>query len=190
MSISAKKVELPNLAADIRRLIGQGRELPPVDSWNPERVGEIDIRIAKDGAWFYEGRLMDRVAMVQLFSSILRKDGDSYFLVTPAEKMKIVVEDAPFQVYLMDVEGEGRTQRVHFSTHVGDCFTLSEQHPLTVHHNQKGEPAPYVVVRRNLNALIKRTVYYELAELAVEDDSQTGSYGVWSEGKFFVLSDE
>lgn len=182
-----KKVELPNFASEIRALVGEGRSIPPVETWHPEREGEIDIRIAKDGIWYYQGEPMERESVVQLFATILRKDGDAYFLVTPAEKMKIQVDDAPFVVRMLDIEGEGRKQKLHCSTNVGECLTMNTEHPLEVELNEKGEPAPYLKVRSNLKALLIRSVYYELAELAVEDENDGERFGVWSDGEFFHL---
>ena len=178
---------LPNMAEEIRALVGDGDSLPPVEQWHPERVGDIDIRIGRDGHWFYQGEEMTREAVVRLFSTILRKDDDGYCLVTPAEKMRIQVEDAPFVVRLMDVEGEGQAQTIHFSTNVGDSFTLSANHPLRVYTNENGDPKPYVKVRRNLEALVSRSVYYELADLAVPKAEGSDDYGVWSTGEFFQL---
>jgi hypothetical protein len=180
---------LPDFAAEIKELVGEGKKLPPVNDWHPEREGEIDIRIAKDGVWFYQGDAMPRQSIVKLFSGILRKDDQDYFLVTPAEKMKIVVDDAPFVVCMMDVEGEGEAQKIYFSTNVGDAFLLSSAHAMTVDYNLKNEPSPYVRVRDKLNALISRQVYYELAELAVNtsDEPDVEKFGVWSDGVLFSL---
>ena len=180
---------LPDFAAEIRVLVGEGAKRPPVNDWHPERVGEIDIRIAKDGVWFYQNNPMERESIVKLFSGILRKDENEYFLVTPVEKMKVVVEDVPFVVCMMDVEGEGKDQKIYFSTNVGDAFLLSEAHALTVKYNAKKEPSPYVLVRDKLHALISRQVYYELAEFAVDaSDGEEGEvFGVWSDGGFFSL---
>jgi hypothetical protein len=180
---------LPDFAEEIRVLVGEGKKLPPVNEWRPERVGEIDIRIAKDGVWFYRGEAMARESIVKLFSGILRKDGEEYFLVTPVEKMKISVDDAPFVACMMDVEGEGEAQKIYFSTNVGDAFLLSNAHSLKVEYRAKNEPSPYVLVRDKLNALISRQVYYELAELAVDisDKSNVEKFGVWSDGVFFGL---
>ncbi len=177
---------LPNLASEIRELVDSSPGSPPVDSWSPEREGEIDIRIGRDGTWYYQGEPMARESVVQLFSSILRKDDDDYFLVTPVEKMRITVDDVPFVVRMMDVEGVGKEQRLHMSTNVGDHFTVGADHPLRIEKNDRGEPVPYVIVRRNLEALLLRPVYYELAELA-EQSPVTGQIGVWSQKQFFAL---
>ena len=200
--------DLPAFASDIRELLKDPKKLPPVESWNPEREGEIDIVINSSGEWLYQGAKMERLSVVQLLSTILRKEGDEYFLVSPAEKLKLQVDDAPFSVVMMDVEGEGVEQSLHFSTQVGDCFTLSPEHALRVSYNEKGEPSPYVHVRSGLEAKLSRTVYYELIDKLLElDDSierekvvkqfkaPVGAFiendlpavGVWSAGKFFVF---
>lgn len=177
---------LPNIPEDIRKLVAEGKMLHPVESWHPTREGVVDIRIARDGQWYFQGEPMTREATVHLFSTILRKDGEAYFLVTPAEKQKIQVEDAPFVVRLMDVEDAGLpSQKIHFSTNVGDHFTLSEAHPLILELDKNGAPLPYVLVRGNLRARLLTTVYYALAELAVENAQ--GQIGIWSGGLFFVL---
>lgn len=177
---------LPNIPEDIRKLVAEGRSLPPVENWHPVREGVVAIRIARDGQWYFQGEPMTREATVQLFSTILRKDGEDYFLVTPAEKQKIEVEDAPFVVRLMDIENPGeKEQKIHFSTNVGDHFTLSVDHPFVLETDAKGELRPYVIVRRNLRARLLSPVYYELAGLAQE--SESGQFGVWSAGAFCVL---
>jgi len=189
---------LPAFASDIRNLVGKENKLPPIEKWHPEVQGEIDIRIAKDGVWYYRGVEMTRIDVVKLLSSILRKDENEFFLVTPTEKMKIQVEDLPFIINIMDVEDEGENQRIHFSTQFGDCLTLSDSHPLQVTYNEKNEPAPFVSVRQGLDARISRAVYYELAEIVVESGAVSGNeatasrqgekqFGVWSDGSFFVL---
>jgi len=190
---------LPAFASDIRDLVGKENKLPPVEKWHPDVQGEIDIRIATDGVWYYRGAEMTRIDVVKLLSSILRKDGDEFFLVTPTEKMKIQVEDLPFIINIMDVEGENESQRIHFSTQFGDCLTLSKAHPLQVTYNNKNEPAPFVSVRHGLDARISRAVYYDLAELAVEAGAgidaenevevsrQEERFGLWSDGSFFVF---
>lgn len=178
---------LPTFASDIRALVGEDGKLPPVESWQPSRAGEIDIRIASDGVWFYQGEEMQRESVVRLLSRILRKDSDGYYLVTPSEKMKISVDDAPFVVTMMDVEAENTEQKIHFSTQTGDYFTLSAEHPLEVVYSDSGEPKPYVKVRHDLLAKINRSVYYELAERVVPSEQDEEKFGVWSRGEFFLL---
>jgi uncharacterized protein len=158
------------------------RGLPPVHLWNPPHCGEIDIRIRKDGVWFHEGTPIGREALVRLFSTVLRLDPDGYHLVTPVEKMRITVEDAPFIAVRVDREGEDLV----FQTNVGDTVTAGPDNPIRVTIDaETGEPRPYVHVRRGLEALIARAVFYELAELAVE---RAGVWGVRSGGAFFPIA--
>ena len=158
------------------------RGLPPVHLWNPPHCGEIDIRIRKDGVWFHEGAPIGREALVRLFSTVLRLDPDGYHLVTPVEKMRITVEDAPFIAVRVDREGEDLV----FQTNVGDTVTAGPDNPIRVTIDaETGEPRPYVHVRRGLEALIARAVFYELAELAVERE---GVWGVRSGGAFFPIA--
>ena len=155
-----------------------GRGLPPVHLWNPPHCGEIDIRIRKDGVWFHEGTPIGREALVRLFSTVLRLDPDGYHLVTPVEKMKIVVEDAPFIATRVDREGEA----LRFLTNVGDVVEAGPDHSIRVEMDpETGEPRPYLHVRRGLEALINRPVFYELVEMAEERDGVMGvtSHGAW-----------
>lgn len=167
-----------------------GKGLPPVHLWNPPFCGDIDMRIARDGSWFYMGTPIGRKPMVRLFSTILRRDGDAYFLVTPVEKVGIRVDDAPFVAVELEVEGAGEAQQLRFRTNVEDQLMAGAEHPLRVELDaQTGEPAPYVHVRANLEALIHRNVFYQLVELAVprEIDGQAW-LGVWSGGEFFPIA--
>jgi hypothetical protein len=175
--------------ASLQRDAAAGRGLPPVERWNPSHCGEIDIRIARDGTWFHLGTPIGRKELVRLFSTILRKDPDGYHLVTPVEKMRISVEDVPFLAVLLNVEGEGEAQRLCFTTNVGDETIAGPSNPVRVESNPTtGEPAPYVHVRRGLEARISRAVFYELANLAVPGaGAQSGNLGVWSDGMFFPL---
>lgn len=197
-----KLPDLPAFAAEIRSLLKNPASLPPVESWQPERSGEIDILINANGEWFYQGEPMARQSVVQLLSSILRKEGVDYYLVSPAEKLRINVEDVPFVVQMMDVEGVGEQQLLHFSTQVGDCFTLNDQHRLRVAYNDRDEPAPYIHVRGGMEAKLSRTVYYELVDYLQEWNSaipceqvvryrepqeDRSQLGVWSAGKFFIF---
>lgn len=175
--------------ASLQRESAAGRKLPPVEKWNPAHCGDIDIRIARDGTWFHEGSPVGRRELVRLFSTILRKDGDDYVLVTPAEKMRIVVEEAPFLAVLLRVEGEGREQRLIFTTNVGDETVAGPDNPIRVEIDPKTrEPAPYVHVRRGLEAKIARPVYYQLADIAVPGDgAHEGKLVLWSDGIAFPL---
>lgn len=163
----------------------KGRGLPPVDKWDPPFCGDLDMRIARDGTWFYLGTPIGRVGLVKLFSSILRKDGEDYFLVTPVEKVGITVEDAPFVAVDFTVEGKGEAQTIAFETHVGDFATAGPDHPIRVERDpETGEPSPYVLVRRNLEALIDRKSFYRLVDIGAHHDDW---FGLWSGGKFFPI---
>ena len=175
--------------ASLQREASAGRRLPPVEKWHPAHCGEIDIRIARDGTWFHDGSPIGRKELVRLFSTILRKDPDGFVLVTPGEKMRIVVEDAPFSAVLLDVKGEGAEQKLTFTTNVGDETVAGSASPIRVVTDPKtGEPAPYVHVRKGLEARIARAAFYQLADLAVPGEgAQAGFLGVWSEGVFFPI---
>lgn len=156
----------------------------------PAICGDLDMRIARDGTWFYHGSPIGRKRLVKLFASVLRREDDGhYYLVTPAEKGRIVVDDAPFVAVAMDVTSDGQDQRLIFRTNIDDEVVADGAHPIRVDHNQlTGEPTPYVLVRDGLEALIGRAVYYDLVERGVEKqvDGET-LYGVWSCGVFFPL---
>ncbi|MGB8366522.1 MAG: DUF1285 domain-containing protein [Rhizomicrobium sp.] len=172
--------------ASLQHDAAAGRALPPVERWNPPYCGKIDIRIARDGTWYHEGTAFGRRELVRLFSTILRKDSDGFYLVTPAEKLRIRVDDAPFVAVLLGVEGEGEAQRLIFTTNVGDETIAGRDNPIRVETNKEtGEPAPYVHVRRGLEARIARSVFYQLADLAVPGEN--GFIGIWSQGVFFPL---
>ncbi|MFD1911568.1 DUF1285 domain-containing protein [Halodurantibacterium flavum] len=162
--------------------------LPPVHLWNPPFCGDLDMRIARDGTWFHEGTPIGRPEMVRLFSTILRKDGDAYFLVTPVEKMGITVEDAPFVAVDFEAEGQGRDQRLTFVTNVDDRATAGPENPLRVVRDEGGEPSPYVLIRANLEALIDRKSFYRLVELGCHERHEDCDwFGIWSGGQFFPL---
>lgn len=160
---------------------------PPVHLWNPPYCGDLDIRIARDGTWSYLGTPIGRKPLVRLFSSILKREGDRYFLVTPVEKVGIAVDDAPFVAVDIDVEGAGRDQRVTFTTQVDDAVAAGPGHAIRVARDPAtGEPAPYVHVRAGLEALIDRKSFYRLVELGTEETAAGARwFGVWSGGAFF-----
>jgi hypothetical protein len=159
------------------------RRRPPVADWHPAHVGTIDIRIAADGTWYHDGDPIRRPALVKLFASILRRDPDGYCLVTPAEKLLIQVEDAPFLAIDMETKGAGREQSLLFITNVEDCAIADAEHPIRVAHHDEA-PRPYVMIRDGLEARIVRPVYYRLIERAVEEG---GDAVVYSRGARFVL---
>ncbi len=167
----------------------KGKGLPPVHLWNPPFCGDLDIRIARDGTWFYLGTPIGRPELVRLFSTILRKDDDQYFLVTPVEKVGITVEDAPFVAVDFDVAGEGRAQTLTFHTNVGDATTAGPDAPIRVIRDpDTGEPSPYVLVRSNLEALIDRKSFYRLVDLGAHHNVDgTSWFGLWSGDHFFPI---
>ena len=156
---------------------------PPVHLWNPPYCGEIDIRIARDGTWYYLGTPIGRKPLVRLFSSILKREGDRHFLVTPVEKVGITVDDAPFLAVDFTAEGSGPAQRLTFTTLTEDEVTAGPDNPIRLALDPaSGEPSPYVHVRRSLEALMDRKTFYRLVELGAEHE---GQFGVWSSGAFF-----
>ncbi len=163
--------------------------LPPVHKWEPDNQQDIDMRIARDGTWYYQDSPIRREKMVRLFSTIIRRDGDSYFLVTPGEKLGIQVDDAPFVATSLErADHEGRRKLI-FTTNVGDAVVAGPDHPLEVITDaETGEPAPYIHVRTNLWALIDRAVFYRLVEMgeSVEEGGRT-SLVVDSDGERFVI---
>ncbi len=165
-------------------------KIPPVETWQPDFSGNMDMRIARDGTWYYLGSAIKRQKMVQLFASILRHDQDgTYYLVTPVEKFAITVDDAPFQAVAMDVHGQGREQVLTFRTNVDDEVMAGPEHPIRVEIDPvTEEPSPYVHVRAGLEALISRAIFYDLVELAVEEDRDGKTqFGIWSAGVFFPI---
>lgn len=179
VSVSAESL------ASSARAAAKGRGLPPVDQWNPPFCGDLDMRIARDGTWFYLGTPIGRVELVKLFSTIMRRDGDDYFLVTPVEKVGIVVDDAPFVAVDFDaVDGDLR-----FVTNVGDAVVAGPDHPIRVVRDAvTGEPSPYILIRRNLEALIDRKSFYRLVDLGeVAEFGDTQWFGVQSCGQFFPI---
>jgi hypothetical protein len=146
------------------------QKLPPVESWHPACCGDINIRIARNGSWYHEGRIFRRDALVKLLSSILRKEGDEYFLVSPVEKMRIQVEDVPFLAVEMQQEHvAGAASALLFRTTTDDMVRLDAEHPLRVQTDAvTGEPRPYIYLRSGMEARIHRPVFYEMVELARE----------------------
>lgn len=163
--------------------------LPPVHLWNPPFCGDLDMRIARDGTWFYLGTPIGRPELVRLFSTILRKDGDDYFLVTPVEKVGITVDDAPFVAVDFEVSGEGHGQALTFVTNVGDRALAGPDHPIRVVRDpETDEPSPYVLMRANLEALIDRKSFYRLVDIGeTAEVDGTEWFGLRSQGVFFPV---
>ncbi|MEH6638278.1 MAG: DUF1285 domain-containing protein [Porticoccaceae bacterium] len=191
------KIPLEDIGGEFENAIKSPAKLPPVESWNPPLSGDIDIVITRDGVWHHEGSPIKRQPLVKLFSSILKREGDDYFLVTPVEKWRMQVEDVPFLVVAMecssnDVDAE---QVLTFTTNVDDRVCAGPDNPIRVEVDpETDEPSPYLLIRRNLEGRISRSVYYQLAELAkpitggeAYGESCTESYGVSSCGVSFEL---
>ena len=189
-AMSGQKPVTPSpdgLAASVNA--AKTRGLPPVHMWNPPFCGDLDMRIAKDGTWFYLGSPINRFELVKLFSSILKKEDGKYYLVTPVEKVGITVDDAPFVAVDFDCDGAGEAQNLTFTTHVGDTAQAGLDHPLRIVIDpETNEPSPYILVRANLEARIDRKSFYRLVDIGIH---HKGWFGVWSGGQFFplVLSD-
>lgn len=172
----------------VRKIKGRGPA--PVHLWNPPFCGELDMLIRKDGSWIHEGKLIRRQAMVELFASVLMlaEDGE-YYLVTPVEKVRIKVEDCPFVILDMDVEGQNDSQALSFTTNVGEVVVAAKGHELRIDADS-AEPHPVLHVRSGLYGLINRAVFYRLVELAQQVESPSGELvtGIWSSGEFFEIA--
>lgn len=177
------------LEALIERAGGLGGSKPPVHQWNPPHRGAIDMRIASDGAWHYMGSPINREALVRLFASVLRRDDNEFVLVTPVEKVGIVVEDAPFIAVEMQTSDENDQQVLTLRTNVGDVVTVGPDHPLKFEDEKDTEGLkPYVLVRDRLEAKLARSLLYELADIGVIESLSDGRFfGVWSSGAFYPM---
>ena len=182
------KTDAEGIAAAAREAVGEDG-LPPVHLWNPPYCGDLDMEIRADGTWFYEGTPIGRPGLVKLFSSILRKEGAKYFLVTPVEKVGIRVADAPFVAVHAEIEGECKDRAVTFLTHVGDSVAAGPDRPIRVERDpETGEPRPYVLVRAELEALIDRKTFYRLVEAGAHAEVDgTRWFGLRSDGAFFPV---
>ncbi len=183
MSTDQKDASNPLKGLDVAR---KAKGPPPVHLWNPPFCGDLDMRIAQDGTWFYLNSPIGRKPLVKLFASVLRHDADGrYYLVTPVEKVGIRVDDAPFTAIRMSVAGEGEDQVIAFETNVDDEVTVDATHPLRFAAEEgTGGLKPYVLVRPGLEALVSRALFYDLvAAGSVKEDW----FGVWSSGLFFPM---
>lgn len=171
-----------------------GARSGPVPAYDADSCGDFDIRIARDGTWFYHGTPITRKPLVKLFASVLRRDEQGeYWLQTPVEKGRIRVDEAPFTAVELAVSGEGRAQELSFRTNLDEWVVAGPEHQIRVTPDAKGDgraagPRPYVQVRAGLDALIARPVFYQLVELGESmAEEPAGTYGVWSRGMFFAL---
>jgi len=158
---------------------------------SPVELRDLDMRIARDGTWFYRGSPINRMPLVKLFASVLRREGDgSFWLVTPAERGRVIVEDAPFIAVEVTIEGDCRDRKLIFRTNLDEIVAAGPGHPLRIDTAEDGTPAPYVLVRPGLEARLSRPVFYELADAGHEEviDGES-QFGLWSDGTFFSLGD-
>lgn len=182
--------------------IGKLKGPAPVHDWDPPYCGEMDMRIAADGRWYHEGSPIGRIAMVRLFSSILRLDDDGHhYLVTPVEKVRIQVDDCPFVAQLLDVSDEGAKQRLTFTLNTGETVTAGADNAIEVSTDEDQQPHPVLEVRYGLKALISRSVFYQMVALAdpvrstsdsdksLKNRSSEEVLGVFSDGFFFTLGE-
>lgn len=187
---------MKDLEAQVSELIKdketKGSKPAPVELWNPDLSGDIDIVVKRDGRWFHEGSEIKRPEIVKIFSNIIKYENSEYFLVTPVEKWRFQVEDAPFLVVGLEEVDTDQGQGFQLTTKTGETFILGADHPLEVEYKAglEGEPSPYALVRTNLKALVARNVFYELAELAsIEEESDKSYMVVYSQGQRFVLGE-
>ena len=176
---------LLKLEASLEEAMAKGAKGAPVHLWSPSYCGELDLKIDGNGAWHYGGTPIARPALVKLFATVLKREGERFFLVTPHEKLGINVEDAPFLAVDMKVVGEGEAQLLRLATNVGQGLEVGADHPLRFSHDD-GFKA-YVEVRNGLEALFSRALTHQLVELIVEHDGQSG---LWSGGVFFPIPDD
>jgi uncharacterized protein len=177
-------------ADDAAKTNTTGKTLPPVHLWNPPFCGDLDMRIASDGTWFYMGTPIGRPALVRLFSTILKREGGKHFLVTPVEKVGIRVDDAPFLAVEMQKESDRRGDLLRFRTNVDDWVTCDSDHRLRFEPAADGGLTPYLHVRSELWAKVTRALYYDLVDMGEERvvDGQE-MFGVTSAGEFFPMAD-
>jgi len=167
-----------------------GRALPPLELWNPPFCGDIDMRIAADGTWFYQKTPIGRPALVKLFASVLKREGDKYFLVTPVEKVGLIVEEAPFLAVELKVEHDARGQVLRFRTNVDDWVEAGPGHALRFAPEPTGGLKPFLHVRRELWAKVTRALFYDLVELGEEREVDgKAMFGVASGAEFFAMAD-
>lgn len=177
--------------AALEKAVSKTKGLPPVHLWNPPYCGEIDMRIGADGLWYYMGTPIGREPLVRLFSSVLRKDDDGkIYLVTPVEKIGIMVDDAPFLIVHMETAGKGEEQVIKFTTKTADEVVIDDEHPIRFEEEKGTEGLkPYVLLRGRLEALVNRPIFYDLVNLGVKKQHQGEEwFGVWSSGRFWPMA--
>jgi hypothetical protein len=190
----AKEGQTPRGLDSIVGTVGKAAKTgpPPLHLWNPPFCGDLDMRIASDGTWFYLKTPIGRPALVKLFASVLKREGERYFLVTPVEKCGIVVDDAPFLAVELEVErhGRGKAQVLHFRTNVDDRVACGPEHALRFEPEPRtGGLKPYLHVRNNLWAKVTRALFYDLVDLGEERDiAGKRMFGVASAGEFFEMA--
>ena len=179
--------ELASLSlSEIAEMV-RAQKLPPVDQWHPEETGDSEMRINADGSWLHQGSPINRPAMVRAFSTLLRREEDGGFvLVTPYQKLDIAVEDAPFVAVQLESEGQGKERKLAFRLNTDHLVMADAEHPLRFPADSDA-PQPYLTVRRGLEAVLARPVYYELAEYALFDNLDP--FGLWSNGAFFAIEE-
>ena len=190
-SSDAKTDGLQGMISYLQTEAGSGPDakLPPVHLWEPDHCGDIGMEIRRDGSWWHQGTRISREKLVRLFSTILRKDPDGVYLVTPYEKVIVRVEDAPFMIVRLDRSGDGREQTLIATTNVGDVFTIDETHPLRVEIDPVSkEPRPYAMVRNGLEGRIARAPFYEMVDWS-ESTEGSGELFIWSGGARFTLGE-
>jgi len=168
-------------------------KLPPIEKWHPEKSVDIDIRIDGNGLWHYQGSLIRRHRISKLFSTVLRLEGDNYYLVTPPVKYRITVDDVPFSAVEMNTLGENENQKLFFRTNMDDVVLADSDHPIEIKVNTRTHgPLPYIEVRDGLKAKIVRSVYYALTDLLVVFPSCPAGqsrYGIYSSNTFFEFGE-
>ena len=177
--------ELQGLSLTDLQKLADDRQLPPVEKWNPSHCGHSEMRIARDGTWYHQGSPIARPAMVRLFSTVLRREPDgSHVLVTPVEKLEIEVEGTAFRAIEMRTEGSGEDRRIAFKLDNGDIVIAGPSNRISIVNEDFG-PSPRIQVRHGLEAELSRSIYYELAEIALTEGHDPA--GIWSGGEFFPL---
>jgi uncharacterized protein len=181
---------LEGITSALGRAAGEGKGLPPVERWNPPFCGDLDMRIASDGTWFYAKTPIGRPALVKLFASVLKREGDRYFLVTPVEKCGIQVDDAPFLALELDVKESSAGRVLNFRTNVDDWVQCGPEHALRFEPESGTDGLkPYLHVRRDLWAKVRRTLFLDLVELGEEREFEgKAMFGVTSMGAFFPMA--